>query len=160
MTEIQHDVMLTVDQYATQENKSYRTVMRWLAERRVPGAVKDPTSGEWSIPASSRPGSAPLALHTPAPFPDNTGTMTMHPSRLGSTALTVVDDDPPELADVPLLEELADMPAFLTVSQAARYLGVPQAQILANPARFGAEAIGTQGSLRVPQRVVRQIAGL
>lgn len=166
MTEMMGDVMLTLDQYADAVGASTRTVMRWLKANEVPGASKD-EGGAWQIPASARRvtgGGAPYPVTHPAwggvhDAPVVSQEVAFAPQGRG---LTVVDDTPDILEEVepPLLEELDDLPAFLTVAQASRFLGIPQAQIVGNAERFHAEPIGTQGSLRIPQRVVRRIAGM
>jgi hypothetical protein len=163
MTELMGDVMLSLDQYADAVGASTRTVMRWLKAGEVPGAMKN-DQGAWEIPASARktPG---IGGGGRQEVPEYGATVSVHPSRLpqqtAGSALTLLPELPePEPEEPMLLEELDDMPAFLTVAQASRFLGIPQAQIVSNAERFKAEPIGTQGSLRVPQKVVRRLAGL
>lgn len=165
MTELMGDVMLGLDAYAEQVGASTRTVMRWLKAGEVPGAMKN-EQGQWEIPSSARRSVGGGRRQVP----EYGATVSPHPSRLPEpyqqpvgSGLVVVPSQPEVMSDEiepPLLEELDDMPGFLTVAQASRMLGIPQAQIVANADRFEAEPIGTQGSLRVPQRVVRQIAGI
>lgn len=47
------DTLQTAAQYATAQDLSLRQVQRYLADGRLPGAVK--LNGTWSIPADSRP---------------------------------------------------------------------------------------------------------
>ncbi len=175
MTELMGDVMMSLDQYADHVGASTRTVMRWLKAGEVPGAQKN-EQGAWEIPSSARKTTGgPRPQQERAQVPPYGATVTPHPSRIGEQyvgevgalvpqqygqGLTIVPDPEPLVDEPLLLEELDDLPAFLTVAQASRFLGIPQAQIVANAGRFEAEPIGTQGSLRVPQRVVRSLAGM
>lgn len=46
--------MCTPEQFAPLVGKSERTVRRWCAEGRIPGAVQD-AAGDWRIPSNARP---------------------------------------------------------------------------------------------------------
>lgn len=155
--------MLSVSEYAERHNVSTRTIKRWLAGSGVfelPGAVKDPASGEWRIPADAiqQARSVPADVSKPADH-----------SEVSPAALQLVQTAPGQVVpfqpaveapEPTLREDLDDEPGFLSIENAARYLGIPQAQIRANPERFQLEAVGVNGSLRVPQKVIRRIMGV
>lgn len=145
---------LSLSQYAVAHGVSTRTVKRWLADGELPGAEKDKFTEQWRIPANA--------------------TRQLRPKGEGSTAApgTVVEQHlfrgRGEIQPVPQLQQqlepslrddLDDEPGFLRLEEAARYLGIPQAQILQQAERFELEKVGTNGSYRMPQRVVREIAG-
>jgi len=52
------------------------------------------------------------------------------------------------------------LPAFLTLEQASRLLGIPESMIRRHAERFGVELVGVRGVPMVPQRVVRAVAGI
>lgn len=155
--------MLSLSEYAEKHGKSTRTVKRWLSGTGMyvlPGAEKDPGSGEWRIPADAMavPRSASAEATMPADHSEApTGLQLVPPAGAGGQLLPFTPVEPPEPS---LREDLDDEPAFLTIEIAARYLGIPQAQIRANADRFGLEPVGVNGSLRVPQKVVRRIMGV
>lgn len=148
--------MLSLSQYATAHGISTRTVKRWLADEQLPGAEKDAFTGEWQIPAHATRQLRPRSDEQPAT-----------PREPGSAVATHLFGGRGEIQPMPQLQQLEpslrddldDESAFLTIDEASRYLGIPQAQILRNADRFGLERVGTNGSYRLPQRVVREIAG-
>lgn len=144
---------LSLSQYATAHNVSTRTVKRWLADDELPGAEKDPFTNEWRIPAHA---TRQLKPRTEEPRPP-TGTAVEQHIFHGRSQIQPV----PELAGLEpsLRDDLDDETAYLSIDEASRYLGIPQAQIRQNAERFQLEPVGTNGSMRVPQRVVREIAG-
>jgi len=144
---------LSLSQYATAHNVSTRTVKRWLADEELPGAEKDQFTNEWRIPAHA---TRTLRPRTEEPRPPAGTAVDQHlfPGRSQIQAV-------PELAGLEpsLRDDLDDEPAYLTIDEASRYLGIPQAQILKDPEKFELDRVGTNGSYRLPQRVVRKIAG-
>jgi hypothetical protein len=154
--------MLTLSEYATKIDKSTRQIKRWLSGTtafELPGAVKDPATDEWRIPADARPRprSTPVAQTQPQDHSQAPLTLVQPGAGPGTQMLPWQAAEPPEPT---LIEDLDDEPGYLTLSDAARYLGIPQAQIRANAERFGLEPVGVNGSLRVPQRVIRRIMGV
>ena len=133
--------MLTVRQFAEAHGVTKRSVERWLEEGRLHG-VQRLDSGNLipyqPRPTSSRPSAAPAAGQA-----------------LAVPTLT-------QLAPVPgsLLDALAQKPAFLTLEEAAQFLGIPQTAIRRGVERFGLERVGERGAYMVPQRIVRDVAGL
>jgi hypothetical protein len=51
-------------------------------------------------------------------------------------------------------------PALLSLEQASRLLGIPERAIRRHAEQFGAVPWGPRGTLVVPARVVRELAGL
>lgn len=147
---------LSLSQYATANNVSTRTVKRWLADDELPGAEKDQFTNEWRIPAHA---TRLLRPRTEQPA---------GPVAVGAAVERHVFGGRSEIQPMPQLaaglepslrDDLDDETAYLSIDEASRYLGIPQAQIRQNAERFQLEPVGTNGSLRVPQRVVREIAG-
>lgn len=146
------DQMLSLSQYATATGASTRTVKRWLANKELPDAVKDKYTGEWRIPR--------YAMRQPRPLTEDQepqGVVEQHIFN-GRSEIQPMPQLEQQL-EPSLRDDLDDEPGFLTIDEASRYLGIPQAQILKDPERFELERVGTNGSYRLPQRVVRQIAG-
>jgi hypothetical protein len=138
-------------QYAEHVGVQTRTVERWLAAGELPGA--DKVNGRWHIPADTAR-QIKLNGNSHTPTPDMSADMT--PTRRSDVGVSV--------PGVTLAEALDKLPAFLTLAQASRLLGVSPLRITENPDRFEAERVGRLGSggrsLMVPARVVRQIAGI
>lgn len=133
--------------FATVRGVSLRTVERWLEKGELPEARQGP-DGRWSIPADAM-------RQQPLPGTD------MSPSRRGVSGPTSPDMSPTcrdVSVPVSLSAALDAKPAFLTVDEAATFLGIPRGAVLSNRARFEVERLG--GRLMVPQRVVRFVAGL
>ena len=134
-------------QYAEHVGASERSVWRWLKAGELPAASKAP-DGQWFIPANAvrqRLSTDMAVTSQSVSVPDLP--VSGHSARGDSLA-----------------EALGKLPAFLTLAQAARLLGVSPLRIAENPDRFEAERVGRLGSggrsLMVPARVVRQIAGI
>ncbi len=139
---------LSINEYGERHNVHHRTVRRWLADGKLPGATKDPFTGAWRIPADAQP----VQMSTDvAPLQMTGGEQGMVLPQGWSMA--------PEEQVPTRLDELADEPAFLTVADAAQYLGIPQAQILANPELFEVMHVGVSGAPRVPKRTVYAFEG-
>jgi hypothetical protein len=160
-TEI-HEQTMSLNEYAEYAAVNPRTVKRWLKADEIPAAYKDPFSGEWRFPAGAtriqRPvgdtpmngqevtvaaGSAMLPTEQHAWFP--------HPGE-------VIEDEPTRL------EMLDEENSFLTIERAARFLGIPQAQIRANAEMFGVLPVGRllpngTNALMVPKSTIRKFEG-
>jgi hypothetical protein len=133
--------------FARARGVALRTVERWLRDGELPDAVKD-SRGRWSIPADAM-------RQQPLPGTD------MSPSRRDATGPTRADMSPSRRdmsAPISLAAALDGRPAFLTVAEAATFLGIPPGAVLSNRTRFEVERLG--GRLMVPARVVRYEAGL
>lgn len=152
--EILHSTeMLSIVDYAERQGINARTVKRWLAADELPGAEKDPFTGAWRIPANAtrmvtakvdpQPGPGTELEFGPA-YPGTVGQF--H----GWPPAAVAPEEPTRL------EDLEELPAFLTIAQAAEYLGIPQAQILAHRETFGVMDVGVNGSPRVPKAIVHK----
>lgn len=150
--------MLTLQQYAEAKEVDQRTVKRWLSAGELPGAIKDEDSGKWSIPADARRTKGHGLRATPVPDRATAEVTELVVHRHLTPSGVVPFDGAP--TPTPLLDRLQDLPAYLTVAQAAEFLGVPRAQIAAHPETFDAVPVGVAGSLRVPQATVRRIAGI
>lgn len=142
-------------QYAEYRGKELRTVRRWLADGWLPGAVQYP-DGRWDIPrdAIEQKPLIPPAAKTPrngqAVSPDVSGVVSV--SRHGDTA--------PARQGESLAAELDKRPALLSLDQAALLLGIPESAIRRHAEELGAVPWGPRGTLVVPARVVRELAGL
>ncbi|WP_332065028.1 hypothetical protein [Agromyces sp. CCNWLW203] len=126
--------MLTLEGYIAHSGKTERTVRRWLADDELPGAKKRP-DGAWMIPAD--------AVRT-----------------IGHAGRDVVSigGDSQVTAPVSLTSLLDEQPALLPLDVAARLLGTSEYSIKSNRDMFDVRRIGR--GLVVPQRVVRELAGL
>lgn len=154
---------LSLSEYATKHDVSTRAVKTWLSGRGtyvLRGAEKDEL-GHWQIPEHAVKERNTARVDDMQPQDHSAATLTLVPPAAERGQLVPAAGypmiEPPEPT---LREDLDDEPAFLTVEDAARYLGIPQAQIIANADRFGLEAVGFNGSLRVPQRVIRRVMGV
>ena len=131
-------------QYAAHIGKSERTVLRWLAAGELPAAVKAP-DGQWFIPAD--------AVHQ-VTSPDVS--VTRQVTRQGDVARTNGAAAQP----VSMSEYLDRQPALLCLEEASRLLGIPESAIRRHSEELGAVPWGPRGTLVVPARVVRGLAGL
>jgi hypothetical protein len=150
-------------QYAEHRGKELRTVRRWLKDGWLPGAVQYP-DGRWDIPRDAIE-QKPLIPPTPratsngqAVSPVASGVVSL--ARHAANGTLVVQGASSDGQGLSLAEALDKLPAFLTVRQAARLLGISAARIKDNPRRFQAEPIGRGDSLMVPAKVVRETAGI
>ena len=162
MTEIlqgEHDDRLSITEYAIAKGVSTRSIKRWLSDGELPGAEKDPFSGQWKIPANAvRQMSATSAeVAKPVNHSELLGQLGV---AMPAGAEVVPWQTMPEPTPPTMRERLDDETGYLTIADAAAYLGIPQAQILGQPEKFGVEKVGTNGSARVPQRIIRRIMGV
>lgn len=150
-----------IETYAGIVGTTDRTVRRWLGNGEVPGAQRDIT-GKWEIPASAvRRAKTPEEVRA---FREQgeAGVSTVEHSEVGvpalypGTELTLAGP----VAEPSLVQALDDETGFLSIADASHYLGIPQAQILANPERFDLAPVGVNGSMRVPQRIIRRVMGI
>lgn len=153
--------MLSVDEYAEVIGKSSRVVKRALYGEdsyMIPDAVRD-QAGEWRIPEHAVRIKRPTS---PKPEGPVNGLQVVPAGgfpEAPDTGAQLLPWTPPTETEPTLRESLDDKPGFLSIADAAEHLGIPEAQIRANPDRFQLENVGYNGSPRVPQRVVRRIAG-
>lgn len=163
---------LSLNEWAEADNTHPRTVKRWLANGEIPGAYKDAFTGEWRIPQDASRQRRPLNAEDASAVAAAGGPSDIlfgeHPGAgqglpwwaspellAGQLALA----GPAQDAAPTRLEMLDEESAFLTIERAARFLGVPQAQIRANPETFGLMPVGINGSLMVPKSTIRQFEG-
>jgi hypothetical protein len=138
---------LDAAQFARIHRVEPRTVQRWCAAGEVPGAVKLPDGG-WHIP--------PDAMRIkPLPGTDVAATRRDDVGAVAADTTTRRDDVGDTLAGA-----LSVLPAFLTLQQASRLLGIPVVRIEEDPDRFEAERVDDRRRYMVPARVVRSIAGI
>jgi len=139
-------------QYAEHRNTTERTVRRWLKDGWLPGATQYP-DGRWDIPrdAIEQKPLFPVATTAPAngqaASPDVSGVVSV--ARQGDTA-----------QGLSLAQALDQHPALLSLEQASRLLGIPESAIRRQAEELGALPWGPRGTLVVPARVVRALAGL
>lgn len=171
MAEIEFDVdgnqvgsqMLTIEQYAESIGKSARVVKRALYGEdsyMIPGAVRD-EEDRWRIPANAVRVKRPAGVRPEGPA---NGLQLVPPGGVPAPepapSQQLLPWTPTDLDVEPTMREsLDDEPGFMSIATASEYLGIPEAQIRANPERFQLEQVGYAGSLRIPQRVVRRIMG-
>jgi len=138
-------------QFARIHRVTTRTVQRWCEAGEVPGAVKH-LDGGWQIPSDA------MRIK---PLP-GTGTATTATRRDDVAVASDTTTRRDSVGDVgaTLAAALSVLPAFLTLDQASRLLGVSKARITENPERFDAEPLDSYRRLMVPARVVRDIAGI
>jgi hypothetical protein len=135
--------MLGVKDYAARHNAGERTVRTWLADGRLHGARK--LNGVWMIPADERPAD-PLQAYAG----DEIAVQL-----LGEHAVQHVPHVP-----AGLVAELAEAPVFLPLELAAHLLGISEHAIRRHRDYFELVPFGPNGSLVMPARVVRTVAGL
>lgn len=135
--------MLGVKQYAEHVGAGERTVRTWLADGRLRSARK--LGNVWMIAADDRPADA---VQQPAPA--------------GELVTLPADWDVPHMpqAGGRLAGELDAAPVFLELDRAAAILGVSAHAIRSNREYFGVVPFGRNGSLVVPQGVIRRLAGI
>jgi len=150
-----------IETYAGIVGATDRTVRRWLGNGEVPGAQRD-TTGKWEIPASAvRRAKSPEEVRAYREA-EAAGINAAEHSEIGvpalypGTELTLAGP----VTEPSLVQALDDETGFLSIADASHYLGIPQAQILANPERFDLAPVGVNGSMRVPQRIIRRIMGI
>lgn len=154
-----HD--LTITEWAKQygvDGVHPRTVKTWLANGEIPDAYKDPFSQEWRIPRHAtrvqRPKTPPAPTGNGVAVPGMPVSMTELIPQWALAQNQALEDKEPTRR-----ESLDEEPAFLRIDEAAYYLGIPQAQILANPEVFEVMQVGVSGSPRVPKRVIKAFEG-
>lgn len=127
--------LVNLSTYVSLAGSTERTVRKWLAAGRLPDAVK--RDGQWWIPADARPTQSGAAL-----------------------AAVPAAELEPVPSRVTLSGALDHLPAYLTLEQASRLLGVTEYAIRAHRDHFQAVALGPRQSLVVPAFRVRQLAGI
>jgi hypothetical protein len=138
-------------QYAEQAGVQTRTVERWLAAGELPAASK--VNGRWHIPSdAARTIKLNGNSHTPTPDMSSDMSSDMSPTRRGDVGVSV--------QVVTLADALDKLPALLSLEQASRLLGIPETAIRRNAEKLSAVPWGPRGTLVIPARVVRQLAGL
>ena len=137
---------VTTNQYREATGLAERTLKRYLAQGKIPGALKD-DDGRWRIPADAEP---PVVGETP-PAQASEAQALILAQRAARREL----EAQPTLADV-----IAREPAFVPLETAARLLGITAHAIRSNPQAFETQRWGERGSLVVPLRIIRQAAGL
>jgi hypothetical protein len=155
----ERDERLSVAEYATAKGVSTRSVKRWLADEELPGAEKDPFTGAWRIPRTSVRQVKAVSAEVGQPVNHSELLAQMGVMTMPGGGEVVPWQQMPAAPEPTLRERLDDETGYLTIEEAAEYLGIPQAQIRANAERFGLEPVGVNGSLRVPQRVIRRVMG-
>jgi hypothetical protein len=154
--------LVDIETYAGIVGTTDRTVRRWLGNGEIPGAERD-VSGKWEIPSTAvRRAKTPEEVRayreaaagaSPAEHSE-VGVPAMYPN----TGAEMVLAGP--ITEPTLVQALDDETGYLSIADASHYLGIPQAQILANPERFDLAPVGVNGSQRVPQRIIRRIMGI
>lgn len=150
---------LTLAEYAEKVGVSTRTIKRWLGADEVPGAYRDEyAGGQWRIPENASRVIRATSAEQTHPQDHSQAPLSLVQG-VGGPGGQMVPFGALEAPEPSLREDLDDEPGYLDIPTAARYLGIPQAQIRSNPDRFGLEDVGVNGSMRVPQRIVRRIMG-
>lgn len=151
---------LSPQEYAEAKGITIRTVRRWLADGELPTAWQDALTGKWNIPSDAERvvSAAPRQVQQRPPAfllphggaaPVGAGEMVLHQP----AAAAAPEREPTRL------EDLDDEPAFLSIPVASEYLGIPQAQILAQPELFGVMHVGINSSPRVPKATIKKFEG-
>lgn len=140
-------------QYAEHVGVSERTVLRWLKAGELPSAVKT-GDGRWFIPADAvrqvpMVPDSPAGLFT-ATSPDVSVTRQGDVARVNGAG-----GQPVSLGDALDLH-----PALLSLEEASRLLGIPESSIRRHADQLDARPWGPRGTLVVPARIVRGLAGL
>ena len=141
-------------QYAEHRGKDLRTVRRWLTDGWLPGAVQYP-DGRWDIPRDAIeqkpliPPAAKASRNGHTVSPDTSGVVSV--ARQGDMVAA---------QGVTLAEELDKYPALLPLDAASRFLCIPETAIRRHAEELGALPWGPRGTLVVPARAVRELAGL
>lgn len=156
MTENTHDTSLSLDDFAKLQNVTTRSVRRWVDAGEVPSMYRDPFSGEMRFPRD-----AVRQIRPKFDTASANGQALAHPveHQLMPSWLQQPHEVVAPPAEPTRLEELDEESSFLSISDAAHYLGVPQAQIRANPETFALMPVGINGSLMVPKSTIRKFEG-
>jgi hypothetical protein len=147
---------MSLNEYAEFVNAHPRTVKRWLANGELPGAFRDPFSKEWRFTRDTTRQQKAAEDAAPQSFEvavSGANGQMMVPPQWFPHPGEIHEDEPTRL------EMLDEESAFLTVERAARFLGVPQAQIRANAEMFNLMPVGISGSLMVPKSTIRRFEG-
>lgn len=155
----EHDDRLSVAEFAMARGTSTRSIKRWLADGELPAAEKDAFTGQWRIPRDATRIKTAKSAEETKPVNHSELLAQMGVMAMPGGGEVIPWQQVPEPPEPTLRERLDDETGYLTIEEAAGYLGIPQAQIRANAERFGLEAVGVNGSLRVPQRVIRRVMG-
>lgn len=147
---------LSLNEYAESVGVHPRSVKRWLAKGEVPAASQDPFSKEWRFPVGAARVQRAAEDDAPNGFEvavSGANGQMMIPPQWFPHPGEIHEDEPTRL------EMLDEESAFLTVERAAKFLGVPQAQIRANAETFNLMPVGISGSLMVPKSTIRRFEG-
>ena len=157
--------MLSLADYSERAGVNARTVKRWLASDELPGAIKDPFTGAWRIPATA---TRMVQARTDGPAGGFGSEMAVHDAATAAAGgldagalvqlMAAMNANRAE-AEPTRLDDLEELPAMLTVAQAAEFLGVPQAQILAHRDVFKVMDVGVNASPRVPKSTIYAFEG-
>lgn len=131
--------LIPITAYASTIGKSRKTVTRMIDDGRLPAARK--VEGVWVIPADAEPLDAP-----------------------STNAVATIDYQRPAERMPSVLEVLEQMPAYLSIADAARLLGIPRGAIDEDPAAFDVVEIGRRlpsgrRARMIPQATIRRILG-
>jgi len=158
MTENNTDQSLSIDEFALRNSCSTRTVRRWMDAGELPDAFRDPFTNEWRFPINAVRQMRPKINGEVA----GNGNALAFPGQahgLPSSEVWFPHAAPVEEPEPTRLERLDDETSYLSIPDAARYLGIPQTRIRANPEEFGLKPFGINESLVVPKHVIRAIEG-
>lgn len=157
--------MLTPDQYAAQDGApSLRTLMRWLKDGEVPGAVQD-SSRRWMIPADAVrvPASKPMATRQ-APAPESSSMIVMPHVQQKAPVQAVVAPTSPTVPKTDLLPRPVAPRGSLTLEQLEELAGqVPpvalldQCPVVFIPLRTAAKILGVSSGMLIREREYYQL---
>jgi hypothetical protein len=130
--------------YAKLHELSTKSVGRYIEQGRLPATKR---GGKWWIPAD--------ALVAPSAFEQT--------STPGAGTVTLAVPDVPTRVAGPTIADVLDrLPAYLSVDEAARFLGIKPATVKRHAREFGGRKFGgdTGQAWVIPQATVRRLAGL
>lgn len=159
MTENNTDQSLSIDEFALRNSCSTRTVRRWMDAGEVPDAFRDPFTNEWRFPLDAVRQQRPKVNGDSSGNGQSLALAGMAHAMPSSEVWFPHPTAPAEEAEPTRLERLDDETSYLSIPDAARYLGIPQTRIRANPDVFGLVPFGINESLVVPKHVIRTIEG-
>lgn len=135
--------MISIDDFAEQRQASTRTVRRWLAAGKIPGAVQ--IGGKWSLPADA--------------IVQDTLPGVMDTARDAGRAVAVQQRGHVTDTSMTVNAVLAPLPVMVTLDVAARVLGISEYAIRANADYFELVRMGERGAYVMPKARIRELEG-
>lgn len=136
------NAMISIDQFAELHKASTRTVRRWLADGRIPGAVMD--GKKWMLPAEA-------IVQDTLP-----GVMV---ARDSGRDVAVQQRGHGNDTSMTVAGVLAPLPVMVTLDVASRVLGISEYAIRQHAEYFELQRMGERGAYVMPKARIRELEG-